>query len=130
MHVAKMEDDATFWFFTDEYSGKTATLETDNPVTLTFADPVNQTYLSITGRAYLVNDEVKMTEMWNPVLKNWFPGGTATEHLTMIKIVPETAEFWEESRSAWQQVFYAGKAMFTGEKYTRGSHERVSFQES
>lgn len=126
MQVARLEDDATFWFFTDEYTGKTETLESDHQVVLAFADTHHHIYLSLTGRAYLVDDEQSSADMWNPVLNNWYPG-KSKEHLVMIKFVPESAEYWEEAESLWKQIFYAGKAVVTGDKFSKGAHEKLNF---
>ncbi len=124
MQVAQVDDDGTFWFFTDEYTGKTETLELNNPVVLNFADQHHRTYLSLTGRSYLVDDKRRMADLWSPILNNWYPG-KSVEHMVMIKFVPESAEHWEEAESVWKQLFYAGKAMMTGDKYNKGMHEKM-----
>ncbi len=128
MHVAQVEEDCTCWFFTDEYSGKVETLKTDHPVVLDFSDCRGNCYLTISGRAYLVDNKEKMAELWNPVLNAWFPGGLGG-HFLMIKVAPEMAEYWEEPKKSWKQVFYAGKAFLTGEDYSLSEHERVAFQQ-
>lgn len=113
------------WFFTDEFAGKTGSLKTDNPVSLTFSSPEEQVYLSLTGHAYLVEDEKLAGSLWNPVLNTWFPG-KKRQHLLMIKFVPESAEYWEEEDSKWKRIFYAGKALVTGDRYKSGPHEKAS----
>lgn len=126
MQVAQVDEDAAMWFFTDEFSGKTESLKSDNPVSLTFSNPEKRVYLALSGRAYLVEDEKLASLLWNPVLNTWFPG-KQRQHLLMIKFIPESAEYWEEEGSAWKRIFYAGKALVTGDSFKNGPHETASF---
>ena len=125
MQTAQVEDDGTIWFFTDEYSGQVEELKKDNPVNLSYAHPREQRYLSVTGFAYLEKNEAKMKDLWNPALKSWFPKGLNDETISLIKVVPVAAEYWDVADNKLKKLFYASKAAFTGEEFVKGVHEKL-----
>ncbi len=38
---------------------------------VSFSDPPHQSYVSISGRAEVIQDKTKAKELWNPYLKAW-----------------------------------------------------------
>lgn len=124
MEVLKVDDDGTVWFFTDEQAGKTKTLATDHLVILSFTETKKGLYLTLYGRTYLEDDAEKMESLWNPVLNTWYPG-KSKEQLVLVRFVTEKAEYWSKAKNLWEQIFYAGKAMVTGDGYRKGAHEKA-----
>ena len=39
---------------------------------VSFSDPPHQSYVSISGRAEIVQDKAKAKELWNVYLKAWY----------------------------------------------------------
>lgn len=127
MHTVQVDEDGTIWFFTSEYSGKVEEINSDHPVNLAYAAPERQSYVSVTGFAYLVEDQQRINDLWNPIFRAWFPEGPQDESVSLIKVVPTVAEYWEGTSSKIKQLYYAGKAILTGEKYVEGEHGKVGF---
>ena len=127
MQTAQVDEDGTIWFFTSEFSGKVEEIQSDHPVNLSYASTDRQAYVSITGFAYLVDDQKKRSALWNPIFKAWFPEGLDNGSVSLIKVVPVVAEYWEETDNKIKRLYYAGKAMLSGEKYAEGNHGKVSF---
>lgn len=125
MHTTEVEEDGTVYFFTSNDSGKVEEIEEDRFVNLAYSNPDKQNYLSISGNASIVNSERKIAELWNPVLKAWYPDGLETPKLRLIKVVPNRAEYWESSGNSLVQMFNIGKALIKGERYKAGVHEEV-----
>jgi general stress protein 26 len=63
------------WFFTDANSAKVKEIQANPQVTLGYADPGKNLWVSVTGAAEISRDRAKMKELWNPVLKAFFPDG-------------------------------------------------------
>jgi len=126
MQTAKVEDDQSIYFFTSKYSGKSVEIRDDRNVNLSYAHPGNQDYLSISGKAYLVDNRAKMEELWNPIMKAWYPEGLDSLEITLLRVVPEKSEFWEASGNRLVQLFNIGKALITGEGYDAGKHQKVN----
>lgn len=75
MATQEREFDGTLWFLTAKDSRKVDEIAADAHVGLIYADPKNQSYVTIEGRANVTRDKAKIHELWNPMYKAWFPGG-------------------------------------------------------
>ncbi len=126
MATSEMEDDGTLWFFTKEHSRKTDEIEQDHRVSVSYADPGNNTYVSVKGRAKVVTDKAKMQELYTPVLKAWFPDGIDDPELALLKVTIEEAEFWDSSSSKLVNGFKMLKAALTGTRFESGEHGTVT----
>lgn len=122
MATAKIEDNGNLWFFTDQFSDKVDEIQDNKPVNLAYSDPSNNTYLSITGAAFVVTDYSKMKELWSPVMKAWFPQGLESPRISLLQISPDSAEYWDASSSKLVQLYNMGKALFTGQKHSEVSN--------
>lgn len=112
------------WFFTRDDSGKVKEITHDATVNLAYAEPDDQRYVSVSGRAHVVDDKAKEKELWNPALKAWFDG-LDDPKLTLIRVDAEDAEYWEGSGNKVVQLFKMAKAAVTGER-SDGENEKVN----
>ncbi|RYD68947.1 MAG: pyridoxamine 5'-phosphate oxidase, partial [Sphingobacteriales bacterium] len=69
MGTAKIEDDGSLWFYTNEYSPKSKEISKENNVLLAYSDPSNNTYLTVKGKAELVDDQVRKEAYFSPFVK-------------------------------------------------------------
>jgi len=127
MATAKVEDDGSIWFFTNEYSLKSDEISKENKVTLGYSNPSSNTYIYVNGTAELVDDQARKEAYFNPAVKAWFPEGLKDPRLILIKVTPETAEFWDSSSSKMVVMFNMLKAMVTGTQYDEGEHDKLNF---
>ena len=67
-----------------------------------------------------------MEELWNPILKAWFPDGLETPDLCLLKVNVEEAEYWDSSSSTLVQIAGFVKAMVTGQQADGGDHGKVN----
>ncbi len=127
MGTAKVDDDGTIWFFTNEDSAKVKEIESKNGLCLCYSKPTDNTYACIMGHAKAVNDKAKMEELWNPMLKAWFPKGTDDPQTTLIRVKPYHAEYWDDSDSRMVVFFKIAKAAITGDGYKgKDSHGNLN----
>ena len=126
MACQKTEFDGDLWFFTQKTSGKILALMRDQHVNLAYASPSDQRYISISGRAEIVEDPQKAKEIWNPSYKNWFPKGLEDTNLVLIKVRVETADEWESPSSLVAQLVGFAKAVFSGDTFPDNEHERLN----
>src|SRR5690606_2026933 len=104
---------------------KTSEIEADPRVCVAYSDIDNNTYVSVSGTAEVVQDRAKIEEMWNPVYKAWFPDGLDDPTICLLRIDVEQAEYLDSPSSA--QVNIAGfvKDVATGKRAKGGEHEQV-----
>jgi general stress protein 26 len=61
-----------FRFFTRTDSSKVPEIKNHSQVNVSFSDPSHQSYVSVSGRAEVIQNKAKAKELWNPYLKAWF----------------------------------------------------------
>jgi general stress protein 26 len=125
MSTQKFEYDGDLWFFTSDQTHKIEEIEQDDRVNVAYAKPEDNVYVSVSGRAKLVKDKEKIEELWNPILKAWFPKGLDDPTLALLKISVEEAEYWDSPNSKIVQLYGFVKAMVTGEPAKGGDHGKV-----
>ncbi len=125
MGTADVDAEGNIWFFTNEYSAKASEISVENTISLTYSDPKNHTYLSIIGEAEFVDDKAKMKELWNPFVKAFFPEGLDDPKLTLLKITPTDAEYWDSDSSSMVVLFNVLKSAVTGKRYDEGKHGKI-----
>jgi general stress protein 26 len=126
MATQENEFDGTLWFFTSVDSGKVHEIEDDTHVNVAYASPKDQVYVSVSGRARINRDRSKIDELWNPMLKAWFPDGKDDPQIALLQVEVENAEYWDAPSSAVVHLVGFIKAVATGERYDPGENEKVS----
>jgi len=125
MAITKIDDDGTMWFFTKESSYKVCEIEKNKKVSIAIADESNQNYLMIHGTAILVDDKIKMKELWSSLMKAWFPLGLEDPDMTLIKVTPCEVNYWDNSSSKMVVLYNMLKAIVAGEEYSEGEQGKI-----
>ena len=126
MALQDVEFDGDLWFFTYADSDLISQVTANPQVNVSFSDAKQHAWVSIAGAASRVDDRAKAEELWNPLLKAWFPDGLETPNLTLIKVTGQTAEYWASAHSSRvvTMLGYA-KAAVTGKTPDAGENETV-----
>ena len=95
MATQEVDEQGNIWFMSDRNSDKNRHIEDDEQVQLFYAHTNNYEYLSIFGRAEIVNDRSKIEELWTPMAKTWFKAGKDDPNISLIKVIPEDAYYWD-----------------------------------
>jgi general stress protein 26 len=95
MATLKGEFEGDLYFFTKAGAPKVDAVERDRHVSVSYAAPETQRYVSMSGLARLLRDRKMMEELWFPELKVWFPGGLEEPDLALLWISITQAEYWE-----------------------------------
>lgn len=124
MATNEMEEDGVLWFFTGEFTPKVAEVVENHKVNVSYSDPDDNLYVSISGEATVVTDKNKIHELWDPYLKAWFPKGKDDPNIALLKVVPSKAEYWDSESSNMVLAFNVVKSIFKGEKHESGEHKK------
>ena len=122
MSLQQVEFDGDLWFITQRDSDKTRELQERSAVNVTFSQ--DQTWVSLSGAAELVDDAKKADELWNPLMKSWFPNGQSDPNLILIKVHAESAEYWDSDRKV-TSLFKMASSAITGKDTDLGEHKTV-----
>jgi general stress protein 26 len=84
------EADMTVWIGTNPLTRKVAEIRRDPRVTLYYYDPAVMGYVTIHGRARLVDDPVLKQKWWNPGWTAFYPD--REKGYLLVKVTPERLE--------------------------------------
>lgn len=126
MGINEVDEDGTMWFFTKESSNKVDEIQESKKVSIAVTNESSNNHLMIHGTAVLVNDKNKMKELWNPIMKTWFPLGLDDPDMTLIKVTLNEVNYWDSSSSKMVVLFNMLKAIVTGKEYNEGEHGTIT----
>jgi general stress protein 26 len=95
MFAQKVSDDGNLWFLSHIDSALNEELEIDSQVQLLFGNTPDTQFLAVYGKAFISRDRQKIAEIWNPESKAWFPDGKHSPGISVIKVTPEEAHYWD-----------------------------------
>lgn len=110
MNVREVDDEGNLWFLSSSDSLKNRDIAHDRHVDLFFQEGKRACFLHVAGRATISRDRARMEALWTPVLRNWFTGGLDDPRLTVIKVTPDSAYYWDQKHGR----FTAGVKMLIG----------------
>ncbi|SNC65763.1 General stress protein 26 [Marinobacter sp. es.048] len=129
MVLVQDEYDGTLWFYTDLESEKVFELESDNDVCVSFADPDNHVYVSLTGVGRAVQDKALIDKYWNPFVSAWFPEGKDSPNVGMLEIKVAKGEHWNSDSSKMVKSAKTVAAKVKGKQPDLGEHEKFGVDE-
>jgi len=95
MSVQDIDEQGNLWFISSMESNKNFEIQKDNQVQLFFSNTSNSQYLSVYGHATIYTDQQKIDELWSPIAKIWFEEGKKDPKVTIIKVAPANAYYWD-----------------------------------
>jgi general stress protein 26 len=133
MHARPMgtnhaEFDGDLYFLTQLSSEKVHEIERDPEVLLTYSDPSEQNYVSLSGKGQVLRDRATIEKNWFEAARSWFPEGKDDPDLGVIKVSVDLAEYWDSPSSTVLYVYGYLKAAATGKPPKAGENETVSFK--
>ena len=126
MATQEAKFDGKLFFLTGADTHKDEEIKKDNRVNVSYAEPSDNIYVSVSGTAETYHDQDKIDELWNPFYKAWFPEGQTDPNIRVLKISVEQAEYWDSSSSTIVHLVGFLKAMATGEQYDGGENEKIN----
>ena len=121
MSPLAMDASGAIWFFTDLRSAKVEHLRVVN---LAFSDEAEARYVSVSGRGEIETDRARIERLWTPVAKPWFPEGSGSTNLALLKVVPDSVEYWDAPNSKMVRMFAMAASVLAGQPIGLGEHAR------
>jgi general stress protein 26 len=125
MATSDIDEAGNIWFFTNGYAPKVDEVQNNQNITLCYSDHNDSTYVCIKGTGSLVTDRSKMEELFNPMVKAFFPKGLDDPRLALLKVEPKQAEYWDSPSSSMVRFMGMLGAAVTGKKYSGGDHGKI-----
>lgn len=95
MSANEVDDDGNLWFISNARSNKNFEINQDDKVQLFFSKMSDSKYLSVFGHASIYKDKQTIEDHWTPIGKAWFDEGKDDPDVTVIKVTPTNAYYWD-----------------------------------
>ena len=120
MSIREVDEEGNLWFMSSKKSNKNFEIGSDNRVQLFFSKLSDAHFLSVYGNASIYRDKEKIKELWTPIANAWVEDGKDDPDLTVIKIEPSNAYYWDEKDGRAVSLLKIAAAMVTGSKNDGG----------
>ncbi len=117
-----LDEDSALWIFTSK-SGEIVEDILINPeVSMAYANPSDDSYVSVSGKAYVSHDHAKVLQLWSTMAEAWFPGGPEDPDLALLRIDISHADYWDVRSNKLTQLLKMTTAAVTGKPPTDMAH--------
>lgn len=103
MKTQEVEFDGDLWFLTKKDTEKYEEILHENEVNVAYA---GKSYVSIRGRAELVEDLAKKKELWSKTYEKILQTSYDDPNIVLIKVKAESAEYWDTGSFTKNMVFF------------------------
>ena len=111
---SELDENSSLWFFVSRRSDTVADIAAQPQVNVVYADPGDDSYVSVSGDALVVDNLAKKEALWNKAAEAWFPGGPTDPDLALLEVRITHANYWDVKDSKLVQLFKMAKAVVTG----------------
>lgn len=116
----------TLWFFMSRGSDSVRELIADPMVNVSYAEPEDDAYVSVSGTADIIESLAEKKRFWSKSVEAWFPKGIEDPDLTLVCVQIHSAEYWNIEEGKITQMAKMAKAAFTGEQpRDLGKHGKI-----
>jgi general stress protein 26 len=121
--IAEVREDGVLAFATSIESGKVHEIEADPQVNVSLQD--DKRFVSVTGRAAIVQDRAEIDRLWSEAWKVWFPKGKTDPAICLIEVDASAAEYWDQSGGRGiKYLFEAAAAYVKGTTPDTGADDK------
>jgi general stress protein 26 len=119
--------DNALLFLSRASAHKAIELGHDARVSVTFADPSSQTYISVSGKASISRDRARAEAIWSAWAKVWFPGGLDDSDLAVLTVTIDKAEYWDSPSGTFVLLYGLATQALTGHPPHLGENRKIAF---
>ena len=123
MGAMQVDESGDIWFFSAKSSNKNRQVQADPEVHLMFIEAGKQHYLSLTTEVAIVDDQKKVDELWNDLMKAWFPDGKRDPEISLLRASVVSGHYWDEKDGHLIGMLKAGLKALTKGKTDDGALE-------
>ena len=120
MSTAEVDEQGNFWFMSGSDSNKNYEIGADNTVQLIYAKTADLHFLSVAGEATIIRDREKTEDLWNIFAKAWFQEGKDDPNLTLIRVKPTHAYYWDTMHGKAVSLLKIAASVVTGKTMDDG----------
>lgn len=123
MAVQEVDEEGNLWFISSKTSNKNIEIGEFNRVHLIFSDAGDSKFISLYGEATVYTDRATIEDKWTPMAKAWFEDGKDDPSVTIIRVTPVNAYYWDTQDGKMVSLIKVAAAAITGKAHMDGSVE-------
>lgn len=112
-------------FLSERTDDKVEEVHAEHDVCLSFAQPGENRFASVSGRATLTTDRALIRKLWGPAADSWFEGDAETADVAVIEVRPVEAEYWRKDETALTRAFQFAKGLVTHDTPDIGENRKI-----
>jgi general stress protein 26 len=120
MSTQEVDDEGNIWFMSRNTSDKNIDIAMDHHVQLFYSKNTSSEYLSVYGTAEISTDKAKIKELWQPINKAWFTEGEDDPSITLIKVAPLDAYYWDTKDNKFVSLLKIAASALIGREMDGG----------
>ena len=123
MAVRPFPEEGAIYFLTDADAPKSEEIERNDSICIALANNEKQKYVSITGRAEIIDDRDRVKQIWS-IYDKAFWSNAEDPRIRLLRVWPESAEFWVGAGALATAVKLV-EAGVSGRRVSLATNERV-----
>jgi general stress protein 26 len=121
-----VDEGATLYFFVPRNGDIARHVASDPVVNVSYANTDDDSYVSVAGRAALLEDPAKKEQLFTKAAQAWFPKGVTDPDLGLLAVTVLDAEYWDVTDSKMVQLYKMAKAAVVGSTPKNlGEHKKL-----
>ena len=125
MMTCEIDPAGTLWFFLADDGALARSVSRDARVSVTYADPDDGWFASISGTAQIIHDDAMARALWEPAFSAWFQGGAADPQLGLLRVTVRHAEYWKAAGKVGQLFAFAKAALLQTRPHDIAEHHTI-----
>ena len=125
MATSKVDEDGTIWFLSPKNSEKNYEIVENSKVQLIYSNPGSSKFMCVYGIASLTTDRNKIEELWNPMVKAWFTEGKDDPNISVIKVTPKNAYYWDTAHGKVISLIAIAASAISGKSHDDGVEGQI-----
>jgi general stress protein 26 len=123
----QVNKDGTLWFLSSDTNATAFEVNRDHHVNISYAEPSEHLFISVSGLARVVHDKSKVRALWHALDKAWFPAGMDDPHLVLIRVDIIAAEYWRGPSSKVVELYELARSITRGRTaHDIGEHAKLN----
>lgn len=129
MGVQEVDEHGNIWFLSSADSNKNFEIKANEKVQLIFSKPADSHFMTVYGEAVIYKDKNLIEDIWNPLAKAWFKDGKDDPNVTVIRVHPVTAYYWDTKNGKMVSMLKIALSAVTGIRMDGGLEGKLDVGE-
>lgn len=104
--LQEIDDQGSLWFFVHTSADWVSGLQVGETVNFATSDDDDRTWVSVAGRARIVEDRARIDRLWSASDEHHSPDAISKDDSTLrlLELLPEEAEYWDAPSGALERL--------------------------